>query len=144
VVCYLSLEPYRAKETREGEVYYRLLTKLEIIHETFKGRVFDILGEVFEEKSLKHLLLKAIRLQRQAEVPARLITRSIDTQKRRTGSHLPKAGDMVVYCADFRQSTAGSPFISTMKPSRPERRSRRQSGLIHFHRLPAPQVQIVQ
>lgn len=50
-----------AKETREGEVYHRLLTKLETINEAFNGRVFDILGEVFEEKSLKDLLLEAIR-----------------------------------------------------------------------------------
>lgn len=50
-----------AKETREGEVYHRLLTKLETINEAFNGRVFDILGEVFEDKSLKDLLLEAIR-----------------------------------------------------------------------------------
>jgi hypothetical protein len=31
-----------------------------------------------------------------------------------------------------RQSTVGSPFISRMKPSRPERRSRRRSEAIHF------------
>ena len=37
-----------AKETHEGEVYHRLLTKLETINEAFNGRVFDILGEVFE------------------------------------------------------------------------------------------------
>ena len=67
-----------AKETREGEVYHRLLTKLETINETFKGRVFDILGEVFEEKSLKDLLLDAIRYNDQPEVRARL-ARSIDT-----------------------------------------------------------------
>jgi SNF2 family DNA or RNA helicase len=67
-----------AKETREGEVYHRLLTKLETINEAFKGRVFDILGEVFEEKSLKDLLLEAIRYNDQPEVRARL-TRSIDT-----------------------------------------------------------------
>ena len=66
-----------AKETREGEVYHRLLTKLETINEAFKGRVFDILGEVFEEKSLKALLLDAIRYNDQPEVRARL-TRSID------------------------------------------------------------------
>ena len=66
-----------AKETREGEVYHRLLTKLETINETFKGRVFDILGEVFEEKSLKELLLDAIRYNDQPEVRARL-TQSID------------------------------------------------------------------
>jgi SNF2 family DNA or RNA helicase len=50
-----------ANETREGEVYHRLLTKLETINEAFKGRVFKILGEVFEERSLKDLLLDAIR-----------------------------------------------------------------------------------
>jgi hypothetical protein len=50
-----------AKETREGEVYHRLLTKLETINQAFNGRVFDILGEVFEERSLKDLLLDAIR-----------------------------------------------------------------------------------
>jgi superfamily II DNA or RNA helicase len=56
-----------AKETREGEVYHRLLTKLETINEAFHGRVFDILGEVFEEKSLKDLLLDAIRYNDQPE-----------------------------------------------------------------------------
>jgi superfamily II DNA or RNA helicase len=67
-----------AKETREGEVYYRLLTKLETINETFKGRVFDILGEVFEEKSLKDLLLEAIRYNDRPEVRGYL-TQSIDS-----------------------------------------------------------------
>jgi superfamily II DNA or RNA helicase len=56
-----------AKETREGEVYHRLLTKLETINEAFNGRVFDILGEVFEERSLKDLLLDAIRFNDQPE-----------------------------------------------------------------------------
>ena len=56
-----------AKETREGEVYHRLLTKLETINEAFNGRVFDILGEVFEERSLKDLLLDAIRYNDQPE-----------------------------------------------------------------------------
>jgi SNF2 family DNA or RNA helicase len=50
-----------AKETREGDVYHRLLEKLEIEREALKGRVFDILGEVFEETSLKDLLIEAIR-----------------------------------------------------------------------------------
>lgn len=56
-----------AKETREGEVYHRLLTKLETINEAFNGRIFDILGEVFEERSLKDLLLDAIRYNDQPE-----------------------------------------------------------------------------
>lgn len=66
-----------AKETREGEVYHRLLTKLETINEAFNGRVFDILGEVFEERSLKDLLLDAIRYDDQPERRAERL-RSID------------------------------------------------------------------
>lgn len=66
-----------AKETREGDVYHRLLQKLEVECEALKGRVFDILGEVFEETSLKDLLLQAIRYGDQPEVRARL-TQKID------------------------------------------------------------------
>src|SRR6516162_5320855 len=66
-----------AKETREGDVYHRLLEKLEVESETLKGRVFDILGEVFEETSLKDLLIQAIRYGDQPEVRARL-TKKID------------------------------------------------------------------
>ena len=66
-----------ANETREGEVYHRLLTKLATINEAFNGRVFDILGEVFEDKSLKELLLDAIRYNDQPERRAH-ITESID------------------------------------------------------------------
>ena len=61
-----------AKETREGDVYHRLLKKLEVESEALKGRVFDILGEVFEDVSLKDLLLQAIRYGDQPEVRARL------------------------------------------------------------------------
>jgi len=66
-----------AKETREGEVYYRLLTKLETINEAFQGRVFDILGEVFEERSLKDLLLDAIRFDDEPDLHAERL-RTID------------------------------------------------------------------
>lgn len=66
-----------AKETREGDVYHRLLHKLEVESEALKGRVFDILGEVFEETSLKDLLMEAIRYGDKPEVRARL-TRKID------------------------------------------------------------------
>jgi superfamily II DNA or RNA helicase len=63
-----------AKETREGDVYHRLLKKLEVESEALKGRVFDILGEVFEEISLKDLLMEAIRYGDKPEVRARLTT----------------------------------------------------------------------
>ncbi|MBL8657370.1 MAG: DUF3883 domain-containing protein [Altererythrobacter sp.] len=66
-----------AKETREGDVYHRLLLKLEVESQVLKGRVFDILGEVFEETSLKDLLMEAIRYGDRPEVRARL-TQKID------------------------------------------------------------------
>ena len=66
-----------AKETREGDVYHRLLDKLSIESEALQGRVFDILGEVFEGTSFKDLLVQAIRYGDQPEVRARL-TRKID------------------------------------------------------------------
>jgi SNF2 family DNA or RNA helicase len=66
-----------AKETREGDVYHRLLEKLEVESVALKGRVFDILGEVFEDTSLKDLLIQAIRYGDQPEVRSRL-TRKID------------------------------------------------------------------
>lgn len=64
-----------AKETREGEVYHRLLEKLRVESEALKGRVFDILGEVFEGNSLRDLLLDAIRYGDRPEVRARLYQR---------------------------------------------------------------------
>jgi superfamily II DNA or RNA helicase len=61
-----------AKETREGDVFFRLLEKLSVESAALNGRVFDILGEVFEGISLKDLLLEAIRYGDQPEVRARL------------------------------------------------------------------------
>ncbi len=64
-----------AKETREGDVYHRLLEKLQIESTALKGRVFDILGDVFEETSLRDLLLEAIRYGDTPEVRAKLTKR---------------------------------------------------------------------
>jgi len=64
-----------ANETREGEVYHRLLKKIEVQNDALQGRVFDILGEVFEEKSLKDLLVEAIRYGDRPDVRARLSQR---------------------------------------------------------------------
>ncbi|NCA73166.1 MAG: RNA helicase, partial [Sphingobacteriia bacterium] len=61
-----------AKETREGDVYHRLLMKLEVESVALKGRVFDILGEVFEDMSLKDLLMEAIRYGDRPDIRARL------------------------------------------------------------------------
>lgn len=61
-----------AKETRAGAVFHRLLEKLSAESAALKGRVFDILSEVFEGNSLKDLLLEAILYGDQPEVRARL------------------------------------------------------------------------
>ena len=61
-----------ANETREGAVYFRLLEKLRDISAALKGRVFDILGEVFEGQSLKELMVEAIRYGDQPEIRAKL------------------------------------------------------------------------
>ncbi len=45
-----------AGETREGAVYQRLLKKLEIERDALDGQVFDVLGKVFQETSLRKLL----------------------------------------------------------------------------------------
>lgn len=61
-----------AKETREGDVFFRLLEKLRVVSEALQGQVFNVLGEVFEGNSLKEMLLEAIRYGDQPEVRARL------------------------------------------------------------------------
>src|SRR5262249_15407828 len=62
-----------AKDTREGEVYYRLLEKLEEEPKALGGQVFDVLGQLtFDEKPLRQLLLDAVRYGDQADVKARL------------------------------------------------------------------------
>jgi len=61
-----------ANETREGDVFQRLFDKLEQERKSLGGRVFDILGEVFDNRSLKDLLIEAIRYGDRPEVRARL------------------------------------------------------------------------
>ena len=66
-----------AANTREGEVYARLLEKLEAAREALGGRVYDVLGELFEGTALKDLLFKAIQYGEREEVKARLF-RQVD------------------------------------------------------------------
>ena len=61
-----------AADTREGEVYSRLLTKLETARETLGGKVYDVLGELFESTPLRDLLFEAVQYGEQEEVKARL------------------------------------------------------------------------
>ena len=62
-----------AEETREGDVYLKLLDKLEESRKALGGQVFDVLGKLqFEGRSLRELLIEAIRYGDQPEVRARL------------------------------------------------------------------------
>jgi len=61
-----------AADTREGEVYGRLLEKLEAAREALGGRVYDVLGELFEGNSLKDLLFEAIQYGERPDVKAKL------------------------------------------------------------------------
>jgi SNF2 family DNA or RNA helicase len=72
-----------AEETREGDVYRRLLEKLEQARQALGGQVFDVLGKlIFEQdgkmRSLRDLLIDAIRYGEQPEVKAYL-DRVLDT-----------------------------------------------------------------
>ncbi len=61
-----------ASNTREGEVFTRLLEKLEQMRQTFGGKVFDVLGEAFSETPLRNLLLDAIQYGDRPDVRARM------------------------------------------------------------------------
>jgi superfamily II DNA or RNA helicase len=61
-----------AGDTREGAVFLRLLEKMEEQRRAYRGKVFDVLGEAFEGRPLRELLVEAIRYGDQPEVRARL------------------------------------------------------------------------
>ncbi len=61
-----------AQDTREGAVFLRLLDKIEEQRRAYAGKVFDVLGEAFEDTPLRDLLIEAIRYGDQPEVRARL------------------------------------------------------------------------
>ena len=64
-----------ADETREGDVYRKLLEKLEQARKSLGGQVFDVLGKLhFEGRPLRELMVEAIRYGEQPEVRARLET----------------------------------------------------------------------
>ena len=64
-----------AKDTREGEVYFRLLEKLEEARLALGGQVFDVLGQItFDDRSLRELMIEAVRYGDLPEVRARQLT----------------------------------------------------------------------
>src|SRR5262249_2389284 len=71
-----------ARDTREGDVYLRLLEKLAEEREALGGQVFDVLGQLrFEDRALRELLLEAVRYGDRPEGRARLyavVDRALD------------------------------------------------------------------
>ncbi|SHV22324.1 helicase domain-containing protein [Mycobacteroides abscessus subsp. abscessus] len=61
-----------ASNTREGDVFVRLLAKIEEQRKAYGGKVFDVLGEAFSETPLRQLLLDAIRYGELPEVRAKM------------------------------------------------------------------------
>ncbi|MCZ6677439.1 MAG: helicase-related protein [Candidatus Poribacteria bacterium] len=76
-----------ASKTREGDVYRRLLEKLDEERKALGGKVFNVLGKLtFDGKPLRKLLMEAIRYGDQPEVRARLnevVDNALDRNKLR-------------------------------------------------------------
>lgn len=69
-----------AKDTREGDVFTRLLAKIEQMSLAYNGNLFNVLGDddAFQDRSLRDLLIEAIRYGDQPAVKAKL-NRIIDS-----------------------------------------------------------------
>lgn len=84
-VCHMwSIVAY---ETREGDVFLRLLEKLQTEREALGGGVFDVLGRVFEGTELRKLLIEAIRYGAREDVKLKLRTvvdRALDRERLRS------------------------------------------------------------
>ena len=61
-----------ANETREGEVFQKLFDKIETERAALGGKVFDVLGEAFDNISLKDLLVEAIRYGEDPKIKAKM------------------------------------------------------------------------
>ena len=61
-----------ANETREGAVFQKLFEKIETEREALGGKVFDVLGEAFDNISLKDLLVEAIRYGEDPKIKAKM------------------------------------------------------------------------
>nr|WP_220491108.1 helicase-related protein [Tessaracoccus sp. MC1627] len=63
-----------ASDTREGDVFTRLLAKIDQMSIAYNGNLFNVLGDAdaFHERSLRDLLIEAIRYGDQPQVKAKL------------------------------------------------------------------------
>lgn len=92
-----------AGETREGQVYARLLHKLQTESQALNGQVFDVLGTLFEETPLRKLLVEAIRFGERPDVRARLeqvVDHAVDQERVRD---LVERKSLVTHTLDLSQ-----------------------------------------
>lgn len=61
-----------AKDTREGTVYLTLLDKLDSARKALGGKVYDVLGDLFECRSLRDMMMEAIQYGDSPEVISKL------------------------------------------------------------------------
>jgi len=94
-----------AGETREGMVYKRLLEKLQSQRNALDGRVFDVLGNSFQEVSLQTLLVEAIRYGDDPKVKARLEEAIDNSSEREQVLELLKRQALVTDSIDLSKIT---------------------------------------
>ena len=89
-----------AAETREAQVYLRLLEKIELQRTAYRGQVFDVLGEALSGTALRRLLIDAIRYGDDPRVRQRINQVIDDTVGRRVRDaieHPPLAEEAMAF-----------------------------------------------
>lgn len=89
-----------AAETREAQVYLRLLDKIEQQRLAYQGQVFDVLGEAMSGAELRRLLIDAIRYGDDPEVRDRIdrvIDETIGDRVRDAIEHAPLAVETLAF-----------------------------------------------
>ena len=88
-----------ADDTREGDVYMRLLEKIEEQRATLGGRVYDVLGQLFQGNALRDLMIAAIK---EADKPERqrYLTEVVDPKISDGIPELLKANQLVPAAMD--------------------------------------------
>ena len=118
-----------AAETREAQVYLRLLDKIEQQRIAYKGQVFDVLGEALSGAELRRLLLDAIRYGDDPAVRDRInqvIDDTVGARIRDAIEHPPLAEETLAF-ADverIRLRDAGSSGPAAPAPLHAARSSR--------------------
>jgi superfamily II DNA or RNA helicase len=89
-----------AAETREAQVYLRLLDKIEQQRAAYQGQVFDVLGEAMSGAELRRLLIDAIRYGDDPEVRDRInqvIDDTVGARIRDAIEHPPLATETLAF-----------------------------------------------